>query len=652
MAGRAQDDGQLLERAMGLTHDPLRRAEIQLLRGRQIVWHGEPARAHELLVREAGRVRDLAPGMAAMMLAEASFACGMTGDVPKALETAREARAAAVDDGGIQEETVTALLLASALQLSGERQPARALLERYLPALRGPQALRGPGDLVALIAHSFSWLEEYDIAGDLYDRVVAAARAASAPAALPYALAGRSELALRTGRWPAAMADAVEAIELGEELGQPAVTGWALSCLAIVEAGRGEATSCRNHLARANALVTRSGASSGHTATGAALGLLELGLGRPDLAVAALEPVARFTQVNGLREPQVVQWAPDLVEALVHSGRHQEAVSALESFDEQARHTGGAWALAAAARCHGLLASDEDFERWFDEALDRHQGLSTPFERARTEQCYGERLRRAGRRTRARTPLRSALAAFDALGAAPWSQRARAELRATGETVRRRQPSAADHLTPQETQVALLVAGGATNREAAASLFVTPKTIEFHLGGIYRKLGIHSRTQLSVRLSRGDPVPGAAATTDKRTTPTDCLGISPARSSAPATSVGSPCENSDGITRECTTHPSARRAAPLGRSPPPRSSSLPRAFWPPSRRMRRPATSTARSAGDGKQTTDFGGVGPGAGVAIQADGKIVVAGGAGGDFALARYNADGSLDTSFGATAR
>ena len=87
---------------------------------------------------------------------------------------------------------------------------------------------------------------------------------------------------------------------------------------------------------------------------------------------------------------------------------------------------------------------------------------------------------------------------------------ARPSRRATGETVRRRQPSAADHLTPQETQAALLVAGGATNREAAGSLFVTPKTIEFHLGGIYRKLGIHSRTQLSVRLSRGDPVPGAS----------------------------------------------------------------------------------------------------------------------------------------------
>ena len=337
-----------------------------------------------------------------------------------------------------------------------------------------------------------------------------AGRAASAPAALPYALAGRSELAFRTGRWPAATADAAEAIELSEELGQPAVTGWALSCLAIVEAGRGEATACRGHVARANALVAHTGASSLHAYTGGALGLLELGLGRLDAAVAALEPVARFTKVNGLREPQVVQWAPDLVEALIRSGRHHDAVGALESFDEQARHTGGAWALAAAARCHGLLAADEDFERCFEQALDWHQGLPAPFERARTEQCYGERLRRAGRRTRARKPLRSALAAFDALGAAPWSDRARAELRATGETVRRRRRSTADDLTPQEIQVALLVAGGASNREAAGSLFVTPKTIEFHLGRIYRKLGVHSRTQLSVRLSSGDPVSGIA----------------------------------------------------------------------------------------------------------------------------------------------
>lgn len=509
VAGRAPDDGQLLERALGLTEDPMRRAEIQLLRGRQIAWHGEPARAHELLVGEAGRVQGFAPGMAAMMLAEAVLACFTTGEVTKALETAQAARAAAVADGGIQAEMVTALLLAGALQLSGERHAARALLGRYLPALRAPQALQGPGDVVATVAHCFFWLEEYVTAGELYDRVVTAARAASAPAALPYALAGRSELAFRTGRWPAATADAAEAIELSDELRQPAVTGWALSCLAIVEAGRGEATACRHHISRADALVTRTGAASGRAYTGAALGLLELGRGRLDAAVAALEPVARFTNVNGLREPQVVQWAPDLIEALVRSGRHDEAVCALESFDEQARHTGGAWALAAAARCHGLLAA-EDFERWFEKALDSPQGLLTPFERARTELCYGERLRRAGRRTRARTPLRSALAAFDALGAAPWSERARAELRATGETVRRRRPSAADHLTPQETQVALLVAGGASNREAAASLFVTAKTIEFHLGRIYRKLGIRSRTQLSVRLSRGDLVPGVA----------------------------------------------------------------------------------------------------------------------------------------------
>ena len=221
--------------------------------------------------------------------------------------------------------------------------------------------------------------------------------------------------------------------------------------------------------------------------------------------------MARFTEVNGLREPQVVQWAPDLIEALVRSGRHHEAVCALESFDEQARHTGGAWALAAAARCHGLLAADEDFERWFEKALDSASGRFRPRSSApaRSSATASACDARGDGRGPARR-LRSALAAFDALGAAPWSERARAELRATGETVRRRQRSAADHLTPQETQVALLVAGGASNREAAASLFVTPKTIEFHLGRIYRKLGIHSRTQLSVRLSRGDPVPGAA----------------------------------------------------------------------------------------------------------------------------------------------
>jgi DNA-binding CsgD family transcriptional regulator len=191
--------------------------------------------------------------------------------------------------------------------------------------------------------------------------------------------------------------------------------------------------------------------------------------------------------------------------------RRNDAELALEAFDHLARKTERVSALAAASRCRGLLAAEDAFQAEFEKALDLHAAAKMPFERARTELCLGERLRRARRRAHARAPLRSALETFERLGAAPWSERARSELAASGETARRRDPYAADELTPQELQVALLVARGATNREAGASLFLSPKTIEAHLGRVYRKLHVRSRTELAHLLGSEGALAGAAA---------------------------------------------------------------------------------------------------------------------------------------------
>jgi DNA-binding CsgD family transcriptional regulator len=144
-----------------------------------------------------------------------------------------------------------------------------------------------------------------------------------------------------------------------------------------------------------------------------------------------------------------------------------------------------------------LLAEDQDFEEHFLEALSWHERTPTPFERARTELCFGERLRRAKRQSESRIRLRSALETLEGLGAAPWAERTRFELRAAGGRTGRTSESARDSLTAQELQVALVVAGGATNREAAASLFLSPKTVEFHLGNAYRKLNVRSRSELT-----------------------------------------------------------------------------------------------------------------------------------------------------------
>ena len=169
-------------------------------------------------------------------------------------------------------------------------------------------------------------------------------------------------------------------------------------------------------------------------------------------------------------------------------------------FNQQADSTRGRWGRAVAARCRAFISADGQFAERFERAFELHDHDPSVFERARTELCYGERLRRSGQRRSAREQLGSALAVFDRIGAEPWAERTRMELRATGEHIRRRDLSDAEQLTPQELQIALIVAEGLSNRDVGARLFLSPKTVEFHLTRIYRKLEIHSRSELVRRI--------------------------------------------------------------------------------------------------------------------------------------------------------
>jgi DNA-binding CsgD family transcriptional regulator len=297
------------------------------------------------------------------------------------------------------------------------------------------------------------------------------------------------------GRFSAAYAEAAEASQLATELGQSAVLTYALVCLGWVEAAQGREQDCRSHVATALKLAGPLGTSIAAYAM-AVLGLLEFGLGHGNKAVKQLEALRQWCDKERIEEPAVFQFTPNLIEAYVHTGDRADAETALVTFHQLATRTQRPWAIATAARCQGVLV-DADFDRYFQEALQWHDRAPTPFERARTELCYGERLRRARRRGEAREQLRSALTTFEQLGAKHWVERARRELRATGETAHRRAESGSENLTLQELQVALKVAAGATNREVAAALFLSPKTIEVHLGRIYSKLGLRSRTELA-----------------------------------------------------------------------------------------------------------------------------------------------------------
>lgn len=162
-----------------------------------------------------------------------------------------------------------------------------------------------------------------------------------------------------------------------------------------------------------------------------------------------------------------------------------------------ARRKGQPWSMARAERA--LAMCGDDTENRFETALGWHHKTADRYETARTELAYGSWLRRARRRIDARPRLTAALEGFERLGARPWADQAAQELAATGATVHRRGIDPISELTPQERQIAQLLAGGRTTREAAAALFLSPKTIEYHLLHVYVKLGIRSRTELTER---------------------------------------------------------------------------------------------------------------------------------------------------------
>ena len=211
-----------------------------------------------------------------------------------------------------------------------------------------------------------------------------------------------------------------------------------------------------------------------------------------------------MTRGSGLEEPVIVLWAQDLIEAYARQGRFGDACRALARLERQAASTASPVAGAAAARCRGLL--DNDFEPAFACALALHDQRPMPFERARTLLAFGRRLHRSRQRAAARDHLRTALEGFEQLKAVTWGRQAEAELRAAGG---RRRTAPDDHaLTPQELRVAAAVRRGASNRDIEADLFLSPKTVEFHLRQIYRKLGVHSRTELVAVLAERDGAPG------------------------------------------------------------------------------------------------------------------------------------------------
>jgi DNA-binding CsgD family transcriptional regulator len=262
--------------------------------------------------------------------------------------------------------------------------------------------------------------------------------------------------------------------------------------LALLAAITGAEARCRELAASALRQFAAEEVANVSTMAEWALALLDLGLGRYGAALDRFE----MTAAGSLRHYiQPILFAPDQIEAAVRFGSTDRSAEPLGRFAAWAGATGQPWARAVLHRCRAL-ARDGDPEAHYREALRQHAVSGRPFEHGRTELLYGEWLRRKRRKSEARARLHSALNLFRSIGAEPLARRARAELRAAGEADARADGSSMPALTAQELQVALLVAQGASNREVATRLFISPRTVEYHLYKIYPKLGVVSRTDL------------------------------------------------------------------------------------------------------------------------------------------------------------
>jgi DNA-binding CsgD family transcriptional regulator len=210
------------------------------------------------------------------------------------------------------------------------------------------------------------------------------------------------------------------------------------------------------------------------------------------------QPAPALHHLEQMNQPALMRLAAyDRLDAASRAGRPDAAASWLDALDLFARDVATARARAVVAYGHALAADGADAEAHFRTALEHQADAARPFEAARTHLAYGEFLRRARRRVDARVHLRDALNTFEDVGALPWAERARQELRASGESARKRDESTATNLTAQERQVARFVADGLSNREVAAQLFLSPRTIDFHLRNVFAKTGVTSRGELA-----------------------------------------------------------------------------------------------------------------------------------------------------------
>lgn len=453
------------------------------------------------LARSAERVQGEDPELAISLLAEAVEGSFCAGGAQLMAELARRA-VALLTTGSSARARFLAYMAAGMAGVFAGHQRGEGIEEvREAVALaEGDAQLRGDPELSPWLTVGPLWLREAAAGARLLEQAQAARDRASL-ALLPGLLNRVARHQAANDSWARARVGYDEAQRLARESGQRRELAAALAGVCWVEAREGRQQECRAHAGEALELCDSLGLRLYET--WALRGLAELALAQGEMP-AARELYGRTrARLHELAIADVdLDPAPELVACMLRLGESGAGALA-EEFASAAQRKGQPWSLARARRAQALVAHEQSRAvELFQEALTLHEAAAENYETACTRLAYGARLRRARMRVAAREHLRLALESFERLGARPWAEAARSELAATGEHARRRDPSTLDELTSQELQIARLLVDGRTTREAAAALFLSPKTIEYHLRSVYRKLGVKSRPDLARALGR------------------------------------------------------------------------------------------------------------------------------------------------------
>jgi DNA-binding CsgD family transcriptional regulator/tetratricopeptide (TPR) repeat protein len=490
LAGRVHHVDGLLRRIEPLLDDPRSRSMAARLRVEVEIVAGQPARGLDTSIAAARAVLPLDRHAGLRLLGLAAESAAMSGYPDRFLEAADvvEELEPSIDD----DLDAVAILLMRGFRrlLRGEAQAAGPF---FIEALDRADALDEPRPLL-WAGGGAAFVGDRARSRRSLDRGVALAREQGALGLLPHMLGLRGNFAIWDGRLPDAAEDADEAVRLAEDIGAENARALPLSTLAWLKGLRGDADECRRMVDEVLELATERGLALPAASATWAVAQLELASGRWEEALVRLLALEEVRPGFGHPLlPFMTTW--DRVESAVRAGRPDVAERSIDRCEIWAQATSPPWTAVVLESCRALAAASEDAEPHFALAI-AHLDDARPLDRARLQLHYGEHLRRERRRIDARVHLRGAVDGFERLGARPWADRAGRELRATGETARRRDVSPLAELTPQELQVARLVGEGATNKAVAAQLFVSPKTVEYHLRKVFAKLGIASRSEL------------------------------------------------------------------------------------------------------------------------------------------------------------